>query len=198
MSELPDEVMTAAFTRAKDASREPESDRAVMGMSVHAFRSALSVAYTAGVSATRRQAADDIRARRCCAPDDPECCCCHELGQASAAIARGRGEAGQAHDDYPQVPSAADKWLDKGSAGRRRTVTRDPGGPVAGVRVEDWNPCATCDCRAWCFARCCYRHNDMDANCRPEALCCPLCPEQFHPEHPVGIDCNRTADKDPA
>lgn len=59
--------------------------------------------------------------------------------------------------------------------------------------VKDWNPCATCNCLAWCFARCCYRHNDMDANCRPGALCCPTCPEQFHPEHPVGVDCNQPA-----
>jgi hypothetical protein len=48
MSDLPDEVFSAAFAASVDASYEPEADRASIGMSRHAFRAALAVAYAAG------------------------------------------------------------------------------------------------------------------------------------------------------
>lgn len=63
------------------------------------------------------------------------------------------------------------------------------------MTAATWNPCATCDCGAWCFARCCIIHTDREHTsqaCGPDRLCCALCPEQWHPDHPEGVDCART------
>lgn len=54
--------------------------------------------------------------------------------------------------------------------------------------ISAWNPCATCRCSGTCFARCCPDH---DEPCEPGRLCCPACPEQWHPQHPETIDCVR-------
>jgi hypothetical protein len=66
------------------------------------------------------------------------------------------------------------------------------------VSVTDltaWNPCATCNCGPWCFARCCVDHTDREHTeqaCGPDRLCCDHCPERWHPDHPDGIDCAQT------
>lgn len=63
------------------------------------------------------------------------------------------------------------------------------------TELAAWNPCATCDCGPWCFARCCVDHTDREHTeeaCSPDRLCCPHCPERWHPDHPEGVDCAQT------
>lgn len=54
--------------------------------------------------------------------------------------------------------------------------------------IKDWNPCATCRCAGHCFVICCGSHG---GSCGPGTACCKGCPEQWHPDHPEGIDCDR-------
>jgi len=61
--------------------------------------------------------------------------------------------------------------------------------------IGDWNPCATCNCGGWCFARCCIAHTDREHTpeaCTAGSMCCPQCPERWHPDHPEGVDCAQT------
>ncbi len=58
-----------------------------------------------------------------------------------------------------------------------------------------WNPCATCTCGAWCLGRCCIVHTDREHTegaCTADNLCCPRCPERWHPDHPDGVGCAQT------
>lgn len=45
------------------------------------------------------------------------------------------------------------------------------------------------------MGRCCIVHTDRehtDNACTADRLCCPRCPERWHPDHPDGIDCAQT------